>query len=462
MVMGEIAAVRENSPGEKAGVQVPGTDHDGRSVPGDVIREVQVVTVRKGPDGTPVLRWVAWSNKDWDARAKPGDKEVEVAEKGKSHLVRELDPIRLPFELERWSGDPAAADYLRQFASQPDRKLSRREVAALPEQFLSDLPHDAAGDLDLTGVKLLLKRVVLVVERTNPLESQTHSGKQQVSLRAQWDNDWNFDKEGSISPMSPLAVPGLGIAYRIKSVVEKVRPGSPAAGKLQDGDVLKHIRFKQYDPKKDTAEWAPWGDGPEGDSWWAHVDWVLQQPSWTEVKDVTLKVERSNAVLDVELTPVQDNDWPLDERGLDLMPDVRLQRADNVWTAITLGIQRTYRSVYYIYLNLYGIVSGRLSPKMLGGPIMIASVAYELAGENFYKFVWLMGFISINLAVINFLPIPVLDGGHMVFLIYEKLRGRPASEPVRALATYVGLAIIASLMLFVIFLDAKRQGWLPF
>ena len=73
-------------------------------------------------------------------------------------------------------------------------------------------------------------------------------------------------------------------------------------------------------------------------------------------------------------------------------------------------------------------------------------------------FVMFLGMISINLAVINFLPIPVLDGGHMVFLLYERLRGRPAPEQVRYAATFVGLALIGSLMLFVLYLDAKR--WL--
>jgi regulator of sigma E protease len=69
--------------------------------------------------------------------------------------------------------------------------------------------------------------------------------------------------------------------------------------------------------------------------------------------------------------------------------------------------------------------------------------------------------ISINLAVVNFLPIPVLDGGHMVFLIYEKVRGRPPSEGVRAVATYIGLAFLLLLMAFVIYLDMKRRfpGW---
>ena len=87
---------------------------------------------------------------------------------------------------------------------------------------------------------------------------------------------------------------------------------------------------------------------------------------------------------------------------------------------------------------------------------MIATVAYRIAGIDFWEFLFFLGLISVNLAVINFLPIPVLDGGHMVFLIYEKIRGKPASEAVRSGATCAGLLMLASLMLFVLFLDIKQ------
>ena len=68
-----------------------------------------------------------------------------------------------------------------------------------------------------------------------------------------------------------------------------------------------------------------------------------------------------------------------------------------------------------------------------------------------------MSFISVNLAVVNFLPIPLLDGGHMVFLIWEAIRGKPASEQVRAIAMYAGLIFLACLMLGVVYLDLKRN-----
>jgi regulator of sigma E protease len=109
-----------------------------------------------------------------------------------------------------------------------------------------------------------------------------------------------------------------------------------------------------------------------------------------------------------------------------------------------------------VFQNVRGMIFGRISVWNLGGPLTIAQATYFFAGMDFGEFVFFLGLISINLAVVNFLPIPVLDGGHMVFLIYEKIRGQPASENVRIWATYAGLIIIGCLMLFVLYLDVTR------
>src|SRR5437870_13169442 len=102
------------------------------------------------------------------------------------------------------------------------------------------------------------------------------------------------------------------------------------------------------------------------------------------------------------------------------------------------------------------IITRTISVDNLGGPVTIARVAYKIAGMDFWEFVFFLGLISVNLAVLNFLPIPVLDGGHMVFLVYEKLRGKPASEGVRIGATYAGLLLLGCLMIFVLVLDVRR------
>jgi regulator of sigma E protease len=169
-------------------------------------------------------------------------------------------------------------------------------------------------------------------------------------------------------------------------------------------------------------------------------------------------VRRGDALLPEQTVELAaDESWPLAETGLKLMPDTRLQTASTTWQALSFGVERTAGFIKQIYLNISSLISGRISPKTLGGPLEIASQAFTAAGEDIYVFLLFLGIISVNLAVVNFLPIPVLDGGHMVFLIYEKVSGRRPSEAVRAAATYLGLAILAALMIFVFYLDIKRR-----
>ena len=102
------------------------------------------------------------------------------------------------------------------------------------------------------------------------------------------------------------------------------------------------------------------------------------------------------------------------------------------------------------------LFQGSVKVEHLKGPVGIAHLGVVVADQGFVWLLFFMGLISVNLAVINFLPIPIADGGHMVFLIYEKIRGKQAPESVRVAATYAGLLMLASLMIFVIYLDIRR------
>jgi regulator of sigma E protease len=93
---------------------------------------------------------------------------------------------------------------------------------------------------------------------------------------------------------------------------------------------------------------------------------------------------------------------------------------------------------------------------LISGPITLARASYVLAGEDIWKLVLLVALISINLAVVNFLPIPVLDGGHMVFLFYEWIRRKPPPVFLHNILTIIGLVMVLSLMLFAVGLDIWR------
>ena len=161
--------------------------------------------------------------------------------------------------------------------------------------------------------------------------------------------------------------------------------------------------------------------------------------------------------MEVTLTGQPDTTRGLPYRGMIFDYDVRTQLATGIGNAVQLGAYRTVRFIKTIYQGLYGMAPwGRVSLKTLSGPLTIANVSYKLAGEDFWQFLLFLGLISVNLAVVNFLPIPVLDGGHMVFLIIEWVLGRPVPERIFAAATWVGLIMILCLFVWVIFRDIDR------
>jgi regulator of sigma E protease len=249
---------------------------------------------------------------------------------------------------------------------------------------------------------------------------------------------------------SPMPIAGLGLAYRIDNVVEAVDTDIQK-GDFKRGDLIKGVRFNE--PQEEFGKFAPgrW-DKLDPDSW-AMVFSALQHVT---SKNLSLRIERDNKDIEVDVAATEDRTWPALDRGLLLSRDQRLHKADSLLGAIGMGFRDTEQSVMQIYLNLQAIFTGRVSVKSVGGPILIATTAYAIANEDIYRFLRFLGMISVNLAVINFLPIPILDGGHMVFLIYEKLRGAPASENIRAAATYAGLFLILALMAFVWWIDLSR------
>ena len=99
---------------------------------------------------------------------------------------------------------------------------------------------------------------------------------------------------------------------------------------------------------------------------------------------------------------------------------------------------------------------GRVSPTNLMGPVGISTPARSIAYKGNDWLIWFLAMISANLAVVNFLPIPIVDGGLFMFLILEKIMGSPLSPRAQSIAQVVGLALILSVFLFVTYQDITR------
>ncbi len=110
-------------------------------------------------------------------------------------------------------------------------------------------------------------------------------------------------------------------------------------------------------------------------------------------------------------------------------------------------------NVLGIYAMLRGLFSGSVSTKNLAGLPRIGGMAYQTAAMGLVPLLQFLGMLSINLAVLNFLPIPPLDGGQIVFLIAEKIRGKPLPDSALTVLMIAGLALVVFLMLFTILQD---------
>lgn len=120
--------------------------------------------------------------------------------------------------------------------------------------------------------------------------------------------------------------------------------------------------------------------------------------------------------------------------------------------SIKLGAQATYNQTSMILQALWRMVSGQMAAD-IGGPLTIGKVAGEQATMGLESLIFFMAFISINLGLINLFPVPVLDGGHLVYFAIEGITGRPLNERLQDMANRVGMGLLATLMLFAFYKD---------
>ena len=124
--------------------------------------------------------------------------------------------------------------------------------------------------------------------------------------------------------------------------------------------------------------------------------------------------------------------------------------------ALVQGLSETWKVAYLTVVGLVKMIERVIPAKELGGPIMIAQMAGQHAKAGVLSLLYFMGIISVNLGVLNLLPIPVLDGGHLLFITMEILLGRPVSMRKIEIAQQIGLCLLISLMIFVFYNDLTR------
>ena len=234
----------------------------------------------------------------------------------------------------------------------------------------------------------------------------------------------------------------LGISPLIPAVVGEIVPGYPAekAG-LQKGDRIIAI------------------NGQPIQDWLDMTEIVSQNPG----KPLQFEVERNNTHLLLEITPKAVNEVGPDGEskivgkiGISAITFVE-RRPLSFGQAVSKGLQQAQFTSAMMVKTLYWMVTGKKSAKeVIGGPIMIGKMAGDFAKTGFVNLLELLAYLSLMLAIINILPLPVLDGGHLVMIIIEGITGKPIPTKVKVAIQQVGMALMLMLILFVIYNDISR------
>ena len=255
-------------------------------------------------------------------------------------------------------------------------------------------------------------------------------------------NDW---LRGADQP-DPMTALGLNTWKPvIAPLIDQISPGGAAerAG-LRSGDLIVAI---DAEPVQD---------------WLGEVVPRIQASPGVPL-DLTL--ERNGRTLDLTLLPDarEQNGSQVGFIGAGIAPfewpEHMIRSIDyNPLAAIPVAVVKTWDMTALTLDSLKKMITGLVSAKNLSGPITIAKVAGASAKSGLESFLSFIAYLSISLGVLNLLPIPVLDGGHLVYYVAEWIRGKPLSERIQGWGLQIGLTLIVGVMLFAIYNDISRLG----
>ncbi len=263
-----------------------------------------------------------------------------------------------------------------------------------------------------------------------------------------------------IGPNQPIAIDSLGIAIELSRTVESLEAGLPAADSgMEVGDEIVAVTYLLSPEQLENEIYGSLKKNPKRDliddeTSWAEISSLLQLlDAGTELE---FELKRDDSTHNVKMKTVASDEFFLETRGINLTMMQKHYKSESWSDALKHGYLQVVNDVKRVGTTLIKLIKGKISPKNLGGPGTIALAATSEASQGTSRLLLFLTFLSANLAIVNFLPIPILDGGHMLFLAYEGIFRRPVSEKVQVILTYAGLMMILGLMLFVIFLDAGR------
>jgi regulator of sigma E protease len=227
----------------------------------------------------------------------------------------------------------------------------------------------------------------------------------------------------------------IGVFPNVRPLVQSVRKGEPAdvAG-LKPGDVVVAVNGDRVQLARHLSEAI--GRNPD--------------------KPITLSVMRAGQPLDVQVTPRREGD--VGRIGISISNELKRIHPGPL-EAVWMSVERNWEYAGLILRTLGGLISGETSPKQLMGPVGIAQLSGESAQEGWVSLFALMASISLNLGLLNLLPVPVLDGGHILIMALEGAARRDFSIRVKERMLFAGFVLLMLLMVTVIYNDLTRIRW---
>ena len=194
--------------------------------------------------------------------------------------------------------------------------------------------------------------------------------------------------------------------------------------------------------------------------------------SWSEIKGkinnnlglpASFKIKREDKIIFLSVSPKfseESKEWLVGISASNkISPEALIYQRDNPLNALMKASIQTYNVINDSFEFLYKMLTGYVSPKNLGGPVMIGQFAGEsLIYGGLYSFILLIGYVSIGLGVINLVPIPILDGGQILILSIERIKGSPIPPKILDFTYRFGISAVVLLMIFAFMNDISRIG----
>jgi regulator of sigma E protease len=225
-----------------------------------------------------------------------------------------------------------------------------------------------------------------------------------------------------------------GILPYFTTEIGEIKKGYPAQKcGLRRGDIVKSI------------------NGVKMKNWREIAKLIHQNPG----KKLKICVKRGDKEIEFSVTPRLEKLGDREVGLIGVVPKRDIERFSPL-NSLWLAMQQAISLIQEVFIVLGRLLTGGVSLRTLAGPLGIAHMAGEVARVGFSNLLSFIAFVSINLCILNLLPIPLLDGGHLVFLGIERLRGKVLSQRTQEIAQRIGAGILISLIILVTFNDIMR------